>query len=145
MSQQRLALAVAQSTTLVTVDTARAVLGMDAESIAALCESGRLAWAFDLKAAGHHRREIRIWCECLSAYQSGIHVPGGIDEALDSIIGHSFVDWIPCTRVAQRFCVHRRSVYRWAEGGVVITSRVDHTVRVLRASLASFLASRRIR
>ena len=110
-----------------------------------LCESGRIEWAFNLASVDDGRREIRIWSESLSAFQSGIRLPATLEESLDTIIGHSFAEWIPCTRVAQRFCVHRRSIYRWAAADLVLTHELDHTVRVQRASLLAFLRTRRIR
>lgn len=145
MIQPRLSLVVAQSTTLVTLDTARAVLGMDAESVTALCESGRLAYAFDLAAAPNLRREIRIWTECLQSYQAGIQLPQDDDSAIESIVGHSYSEWIACSQVAQRFCIHRRTVYRWSAAGEVLTNHSGNVVHVLRNSLTTFLQVRRIR
>lgn len=145
MTQPRLSLVVAQSTTLVALDTARAVLGMDAESVTALCESGQLAYAFDFSAAPNLRREIRIWTECLQSYQSGVELPHDDDAAIESIVGHSYAEWIACSQVAQRFCVHRRTIYRWAAAGDVLTNQAGHVIHVLRGSLTRFLQVRRIR
>jgi hypothetical protein len=130
-------------TTLVTVDTARAVLGLDAESVVGLCEAGQLA-AWNLGASGADRRELRIWADSLRAHIDGIRIEADVDDAIANIVGHPLSQWIPCTQVAQRFTVHRRSVYRWAEAGDLVTHQVDHQIRVLRASLFPFLRSRRV-
>ena len=82
MSQARLSLTVAQSTTLVTLDTARAVLGMDNDSVAALCESGSLQYAFDLRSNTADRREVRIWADSLDAYKRGIRLESDDHAAL---------------------------------------------------------------
>lgn len=145
MSQARLSLTVAQSTTLVTLDTARAVLGMDNDSVAALCESGSLQYAFDLRSNTADRREVRIWAESLDAYKRGIRLESDDHAALESIVGHSTCEWVACSRVTQRFCVHRRSVDRWAKAGDIVGVLTGHTFQIRRASLIPFLMSRRIR
>ena len=145
MTQHRLALTVAQSTTLVTVDTARAVLGMDNDSVTALCESGSIQYAFDLRSNTADRREVRIWAESLESYLRGIRIETDDASALESIVGHGTCEWVACSRVTQRFCVHRRSVDRWAKAGDVVGVVTGHTLQIRRASLIPFLQSRRIR
>lgn len=145
MTQTRLALPVASATTLVTVDTARAALGLDAESVTALCESGRLL-AFDVcTSCAAERRELRIWVDSIRGYIDGVRVGDDLRATLDLIIGHELAEYIPAAQLAQRFCVHRRSVYRWAESGDIEAHTVGHSIKVVRASLVPFLSGRRIR
>lgn len=143
MTQSRLALPVASATTLVTVDTARAALGLDAESVAALCESGRLL-AFDLANTATERRELRIWVDSLRGYIDGVRVGTDLPATVEAIIGHELAEYIPAAQLAQRFCVHRRSVYRWAEAGDIEAHTIGHSVKCVRASLVPFLRGRRI-
>lgn len=144
MKQSRLALPVAQATTLVSVDTARAALGLDAESVTALCESGLLV-AFDLSTGCSTRREIRIWADSIRGHVDGIHVAADPHDEIEAIIGHTAAEWIACTQLAQRFCVHRRSVYRWREDGDLDGHLVGHVMQVRRSSIVPFLSHRRIR
>lgn len=145
MSQARLALTIAQGTTLVTVDTARAVLGMDADSVAGLCESGALAYAFDLRSASADRREIRIWAQSIESYVRGTQVEGSDWDAIESIVGHHTADWIACSRLAQRFVVSRRSIDRWVREGSLYGVVTGHTLQIRRSTVVPFLTSRRIR
>jgi excisionase family DNA binding protein len=141
--QTRLLLPVVSSTTLVTVDTARAALGFDAETVAGMCESGKLV-AYDL-SSGTARREIRIWADSIRAHIDGSRLPQDEMDRLQIIIGHEVCEWIPTTQLAQRVCVHRRQVYRWVEDGDLVAHQVDNKWRVLRASLFPFLKGRLIR
>ena len=145
MKQLALQLPVTAHTTLISVDTARAVLGLDAQSVAALCESGELEYTFDLRRADAERREVRIWTESLLAYSRGIRVESDPESAIQSIIGHSLAEWIACSQLSLRFTVHRRSVVRWAEAHEVVGVLSGHTYQVQRASLIPVLMSRRIR
>ncbi len=144
MRQIRLALPVAQATTLVTVDTARAALGVDAETVTGLCESGQLV-AFELQTATAARREIRIWVDSIRGHIDGIRAAADPAEEIEAIIGHTAAEWIACTQVAQRFCVHRRSVYRWTDEGDLDAHLVGRVLQVRRSSLVPFLNGRRIR
>ena len=143
--QRGLPITVAASTTLVDIGTARAALGIDAQSVTELCEAGRLRYAFDLAACAQHRREIRIWAECLIQYQTGQELESDDEAAIESIVGHSAAQWIACSQVAQRFCVFRKTVYRWAEAQMIHANRSGHTYHVFRPSLIQFLHNRRIK
>lgn len=145
MNHPALPITVAQSTTLVTIDTARAVLGIDAVSVTALCESGEIRYAFDLASDANHRREIRIWAESLAQYKSGRRLEADDRGAIESIVGHPLSQWIACSQVAQRFTIHRRTVYRWAEAHLITANQNNHSYHVLRVSLTQFLQSRRIK
>lgn len=145
MKQMALQLPVTSATTLVSVDTARAVLGLDAQSVTALCESGELEYTFDLRRTDAERREVRIWTESLLAYARGIRLPADPMAAIESIIGHSLAEWIACSQLSLRFTVHRRSVVRWIESRDVVGVLTGHTHQIQRQSLVPFLTSRRIR
>lgn len=57
-----------QRTVLVTVDTARAVLGCDAEMVSEMIDDGRLRWVWDIGVRdGGRRRELRILARDLVA------------------------------------------------------------------------------
>jgi hypothetical protein len=45
---------------LVSIETAKAVLDSSEDDVLALCESGKIRYAFDFKRANSHRRTVRI-------------------------------------------------------------------------------------
>lgn len=75
-SQPLLTLRVAARTVFVGIDAARASLGLDAESVVALVESGELLWTFDI-GLGADRRELRFWARQL------IEISAGSDSTKD--------------------------------------------------------------
>jgi hypothetical protein len=144
MKQQSLALPIAQSVQLVSLDTARAALGYDAQTVTDLLEAGRLAFAFNVSAEGADRREIRIWRDSIVAYHEGRTLGHTLAEALEVIVGHSRAEWIPGTQLGIRLTVSRMTLYRWIRDEIVAGVQTNHSVRVSRASLLSFLTNRRI-
>lgn len=143
--QGRLPISVANNTTLLTVDTARAVLGVDAETIYALCESGALSHAFDLVARGAGEMpSIRIWQECVARRQRMEPQPAVTDaEALDAIVGFARSEFIAAGHVAQRFTTHRSTILRLHQTGQLVGSFTGHKLQFRRADVIRFLAGRR--
>lgn len=138
MSQRLLQLQLSHRTALVTVDTARAVLGVDAETIAARIDEGTLRWVFDLALPQAERRELRLWAGALIAPE---HVPANAERVLTAIIGHTR----PTMRgaeVEQLFLCSAQHVARLHDLRLLTGEIVGHTRQITTASVTSFLRAR---
>jgi len=138
--QRLLQIQISHRAALVTVDTARVVRGVDAESIVAQIEEGSIAWAWDIGLAGTGRRELRIWSGCL-----GTPVAVRLTEAqvIEEVIGTqrptlrgSEVERLLCCSAQHVAALHERG----ALAGVV-AGKVRH---LRRESLVEFLRQRRV-
>lgn len=131
-----------QRTALVSVDTARAVLGVDIETILDRIDSGIYQWAFDISPApdhDEHKREIRIWGKDIIA-------PGMATElnvAIDCIIGTQR-DRLRGTEVAHLLLCSGATIMRLVDQKLLCGPLTGHTQHITRASLAQFLIKRRI-
>lgn len=138
-----LRLSLSARTVLVTIDTLRAVQGVDAEAIWAGVDEGRWHWVFDV--AAHRRRnlrELRFWARELIAPADCARLT--IDEALAGILGTGR-NYLRGSEVAQLLLVCRPTVFRlWQEGE--LRGAVAHRIlKITRASLARFLQRRLLR
>lgn len=141
-----LQLTLSQRTALVTVDTARAVRGVDAETILAEVDCGGLAWAFDIgrQPGGSdvdRRRELRIWAPCLDA--TGAQPEGGARAVLDQVIG-THRGTLRGSEVERLLCCSAAHVKALHESGELRGEIVGRTRHITRESLAEFLKRRRV-
>lgn len=148
--QRLLHLTLNQRTTLVTVDTARAVLGVDAESVAAMVDDGRLPAVWDIALPGAHRRELRIWAGSLEEsfkIQDSSFKPGSPLETenlkLETLIGTSR-ETLRGAEVERLLCCSAQHVQALHKAGEIAGTVVGHTRHITRASLEAFLARRRL-
>lgn len=144
-SQIPLAFTLSQRTVLVPVETVRAALGVDAETIYARIETGEIMWAWDIAVhTGRVNgvREIRIWARDF--------VAPGTTQSLDSaavvnaVIGTER-DRLRAVEVAQLFIASRPHIDRLVTAGALCGPLVGHTQWITRESLERFLHSRLVR
>jgi hypothetical protein len=142
--QTALRLTLAQRTELVTVDTARAVRGVDAESILAEIDDGRIPWAFDVSVLGSHqseRRELRLWATALLDGEATAKLAA--EQVLDTIIG-THRETLRAPEVERLLLCSAQHVARLHATGALVGHRVGNVRHLTRASLAQFLRTRRV-
>lgn len=135
--QPSLSLQINQRTALVTVDTARAVRGVDTESILAEIESGNIRWVFDIALPGAARRELRIWASSLIAPEFK-HAEA---DVLRAVLGTTR-DTLRGAQVAQLLLCSYNHVQRLHDLKLLTGAIIGHTRQIQTASLGSFLRSR---
>lgn len=138
--QRSLALCVSANVVLATVDTARAVLGLDAESVVAQVEEGRLRWVWDFAAPGSTRRELRFWVPELS---NGTK-PQPVDQVVAAVIGATPGGRQRAAIIEVRWAISAQLIMALVRTGCWAEDRVGHTRYLRRASLETFLQSRLI-
>jgi hypothetical protein len=145
LTQRLMLLPIAARTALVDAQTARAALGVDADSISAMVDAGELRWVFDvsLNGAGDRTvRELRFWAKELAG-NTGRSMqdtkPGAI---VDEIIGFHAEEKLRAVTVAQLLLISRPQVHRILDAGLLQGFRNGHAEYVWRASLVSFLCHR---
>lgn len=137
---------VSTAVSLVSVDTARAVLGMDTESVTAQVERGRLRWVWDFASPGSEtRRELRFWAGELGGYHGA---PDDLAEDLSRVIAE-IIGPTPGGRqraavLSIRFSISAQLIMDMVRAGVWAEDRVQHTRFIRRHSLENFLQSRLI-
>ena len=152
--QPLLNLALHQRTALVTVETARAALGIDADSVLARIDAGLLRWAWDVSASpppprhspaqrddGGSLREIRLWARELIAPELCADLDPA--HAIRLVIGLDR-DRLRAVEVAQLLLISRPTIMRLVAAGELQGPRTGHAQLVQRSSLAAFLARRLI-
>lgn len=137
--QSALRLTIAQRTALVTVDTARAVRGVDAESILLEIEDGRIPWVFDIGSRDTQRRELRIWARALDGVGATLSAHAVIEE----IIG-TRRDTLRGSEVERLLLCSAQLVKQLHETRELAGELVGHTRHLRRDSLAAFLQRRRV-
>lgn len=151
-TQTHLPLTIHERTSLVTVDTARAVMGVDSQTVLSLVENGRILWAFDVSAKGRgDTREIRIWRASVAAYMAEQPQPmaaSGPTPGVERIIGPTPAR-IRSSRVAQILSVHVCTIlhlHRAGElAGEITPGESGGTCRwITRDSFAAWLRRRLI-
>lgn len=126
-------------TALVSIDVVRAVLGVDAITVASMVDAGDLAWVFDLSATTKSsQRELRFWTRELFEPALCRMSP---TRALQMILGKSRQRW-RATEIEQLLLASRASILRWNRSGDLPGETVDHTFWTTRESLTAFLKSR---
>ncbi len=139
--QRSLVLPIASEVTLVDIQTVRALRGLDAESVSALIDAGRIRWVWDLSAPGGARRELRfLAAEAIGKAET---VTASRADAIDMAIG------VPASRVRvraaeleQRWVVSNQTILRLGRMGEIHVEIVGHTKWVKRESLVKFLGRR---
>lgn len=139
--QTGLAMPIGTEVSLVDLQTIRAIRGLDAESVLALIDAGRIRWVWDVSLPNSARRELRF----LTAEARGeaVSVTASRAQAIDLAIG------VPPTRqrvraaeIEQRWVVSNQTVMRLGRAGEITVEMEGHTKWVRRDSLARFLARR---
>jgi hypothetical protein len=137
-------------TALVSIDTVRAALGMDAEAVCQQVELGRLRWVWDISThkPGCHRvgagsvRELRFWVGELLAPQLAHQLAR--PEAIALMLGPGHRPW-RASEVVHRLLCSRSVVKRLVDTGELAGSLRQHTCWITRRSLERFLGRRLLR
>ena len=138
MNQRLLQLQLSHRTALVTVDTARAVLGVDAETIAVRIDEGALRWVFDIALPQADRRELRVWAASLIAPDQ---MPRDAARVLSCILGHNR----PTMRggeLEHLLLCSAQHIQRLHEAGLLSGEIIGHTRHLTTASVLAFLKAR---
>lgn len=139
-TQTSLHLPIAQRTALVTVDTARAVRGVDAESIIAEIESGAIPWVFNIAAPQAARRELRIWAQ---SFHDPATASLPLPEVIERIIG-THREILRGSEVERLLLCSAQLVKQLHESGELLGELVGHARHLRRDTLATFLRRRRV-
>lgn len=143
--QRHLSLSISQRTVLVTVDTLRTHLGVDADTILARVDNGEYRWVFDVSSvrqrrlnSAKHVRELRIWAREVIAPEttSGLSPEGAVRDILgkrDRFYG---------TEIAQLLLVSRPQIFRLHDSEELSGEIVGGKLWVSRAVLEKFLLRR---
>jgi hypothetical protein len=132
------------------VETARAILGVDADAIQARLEGGRLRWGWDISARRRRGRpgrrgavrELRLWARELIA--PDLCDTLRLREVIPMILGRRRRRW-PSVEVAHLLLCSRPAMLRLAASGQ-LPGRLRHGTRwFTRARLAAFLSRRLLR
>lgn len=136
--QPTLNLKLHQRTALVTVETARSVKGVDAQTILGMIDTGELPFAFNI-ATQNAVREIRLWARDLIAPDARIP----LSTAIEAIIGTARPQ-LRAGEVAHILVCHGATIMRMVDLGLLSGPLVGHTRHITRESLASFLYQRHL-
>jgi hypothetical protein len=145
IAQRQFNLAINQRTVLVTVDTVRACLGVDAETINAKVDAGEYRFAFDVSAvrprrllSAKHVRELRLWTKevIMPETTSGLTLL----EAVQQILGTR--ERFGGTEVAQLLLVSRPQIFRLHEGKELPGDIVGGKLWITRRTVQDFLLRR---
>lgn len=139
-AQRSLPLVVAANVALVSVDSAKAVLGVDAESVVAMVEEGKIRWVWDFSAPGSTRRELRFWV----AELSGGTKPQPMEQVIAAVIGATPGGRQRAAIIEVRWAISAQLIMALVRTGCWAEDRVGHTRYLRRASLETFLQSRLI-
>lgn len=144
-----LPLSVSARTALVTVETARAMLGVDTDTVFSLHESGAVRWAWDIGATRAHsakahgeRREWRIWARSVQAYQRRESLPFATIEAVVSEILPLRRERFPSGEAGQLLCCSRHHLSMLVRAKLLDRTFTGGGFFISRVSFASFLTRR---
>ena len=130
--------------TLIPLDMAAAIAGLHLDHALERVESGEWRWAWDL-AAGHERRTLHVWRECLtaagSAEQGAASTAPGLGAVLDAVIGTPMPE-VRLVSLETRWSVRAQTIRRWLAVGDLSYRHAGHTLWLSRASLVAFLERR---
>ncbi|HEV2691417.1 MAG TPA: hypothetical protein VG347_00825 [Verrucomicrobiae bacterium] len=140
--QRSLNLSISQRTVLVSVETVRASLGCDAESVFAKVDNGGLRWVFDVSVehGGHcgTQRELRFWTGEIVAAENAAKQTE--TQVIAAIIGKGAS--VRRGEIERQWVVSAQHVMRLIKAKELALASVSH---VSRASLESFLKRRLIK
>lgn len=151
--QALLPIAVSEWVALVSIDTARGVLGIDAESISALVDNGELLWVwnFALSPRASSRRELRFWRLDVITAQGRLanknatpvtNVRGlTLPTVIDTILPRTKASF-HAAELQQLFTISAQALHRFVDGRHLEGEVRDHTLWITRGSLAAFLEQR---
>jgi len=150
-SQRTLPLTVAQTVALLDVNGARTVLGVDAESVAAMVDDGRLLWVWDfaLSPSASARRELRFWKLDLLAAAAAARDEAAPIGTRDLLLPTVIDTLLPVTKGAfnswelqSLFTVSGQQIQRLCAGRHLVGEVRKHTLLITRSSLVAFLTKR---
>lgn len=137
--QRQLSFPIHQRTVLVSVEMARAALGVDAGTIAMMVDDGRLRWVWDISAGGGLQRHLRIWAREIITPELNGFLPEA--EVLDSVIGTKR-EHLRAVEVGQLLLCSRTHMLQLIRSGALSGPLTGHTQHITRTSLAAFLRAR---
>lgn len=142
--QLPLSLTLSQRTVLITVDTARAVLGVDADTIRTRIQTGEIRWAFDISShASHasHLAEPRLLALELvhPARAQAMTLP----DIIDHIIGTTR-ESLTRVETARTLLCSRPHIKALVDTAHLAPDATRPATHILRASLATLLRLRQI-
>lgn len=134
---------------LVSIEFCKSVSTLSEDMILELVDQGELEYAFDIKAAGRHRRSVRVLVDSLRSYIDRSEKPSlKLDEAIALIVPRGLGDKIKASVVARRFNCSPTHVYDLVKTGsirMLQKGRVEKDSALLcRQSVVQFLKSRRM-
>lgn len=140
-SQAPIRLEVSSRTALVTVDTARAVRGTDAETIITEIDAGSILWVFNIATDIHAtRRALRIYAPALAG-------PAAAHLTADSVISHiigTTREYLRGSEVERLLLCSGQLVKELHETGQLTGTITGNTRQILRTSIDHFLRTRRV-
>lgn len=142
--QTKMDLSIDESIALVGLETARAHIGRDAETVMTRVENGNLRWVFDLRVAGpardkatagqRERKHLRFWIREL---QQPVNCNLHLTEVIAAILGQG--ETVRRGVIEQRWIVNHATIGRWIASKELVL--LDQG-RITRASLEAFLSAR---
>lgn len=147
MTQLALQMPVSARTVLVTVETVRAALGVDTETVWSWIDDGTIRWAWDISATpsgDQANRELRIWLRDVlrlaDSPATGLH-DQDLPQAIRAIIGHDR-ERVSAHELTRTLCCSRMHVHRLVDAGLLDGPMVGRVQFVTRPSLVRFLTNR---
>lgn len=142
--QTKLVLTLHTRTALVTTETVRAALGIDAETVATRVDSGEIRWVFDVSAAtgdqDNRLRELRFWLrEVIAPGSAHQMAPRDVVEA---IVGSPSREFFRSGEVAHLLLVSDPHVGRLWQRGFLPGHIVGRALKLRRDGLVRWLHSR---
>ena len=136
-TQQRpLNISIAARTVLMSMETVRAVLGVDADTINARIESGEIRWVWDV-ALGADVRELRFWAK---EFIAPALCPANPKAVVAEILGTR--ERFRGTEIAQMLLVSRPTILRLVMNSELAGDIISGVIQVKRAALEKFLLTR---
>jgi len=140
MTQRALDLGLHQRTVLVTTETARAALGVDAETVWTRVDSGTLRWVWNVSAAGGPLRELRFWARELVAPDACRDLD--LDHVVNQVVGMESREYLRSGEVAHLLLVSDPHVGRLWKAGALPGLIAGRTLKLRRDGLVKFLQER---
>lgn len=125
------------------------MVNRDADQVAADCDLGRFQFVFDISAPGSHRRELRIYRDCvLRVLNPQLLEPANLPEVFEKILPHRGLRGVEVQRTLAASLQHIRDL---DDAGLIQVERErlapsgPRASRIYsRDSIVSFLLSRAI-
>jgi len=130
---------IVEKSVLVRMDTVETCLGMDVEKINGLVDEGKLRWVWNFNNGGGGIRQLRF----LALELFGPETVKGLtlDGVLRIILGETRKSF-SATEIGRRFRLSRVSIYHLHHDGHLAGMVLEHTLKVKRDSLETFLRKR---